>query len=140
MGEPLLRIGELADHAGVTTRTVDFYTGLGLLTPAARTASGYRLYPADAVEAIATIRNLEQHGLGLDEIAAALRDDGTTGGVTDRAADLAGLLGRLDADLAALRTAVEAAGPDAPALLAVLGARAHALIAAAIELAGAAPL
>ena len=135
MGEPLLRIGELADHAGVTTRTVDFYTGLGLLTPAARTTSGYRLYPADAVEAIATIRNLEQHGLGLDEIVAALRDDGTTGGT-----DLAGLLGRLDADLAALRTAVEAAGPDAPALLAVLGARAHALIAAAIELAGAAPL
>jgi MerR family copper efflux transcriptional regulator len=131
MGE-LLRIGELADQAGVTTRTVDFYTGLGLLEPAARTAGGYRLYPADAVEAITTIRRLEDHGIGLDEIAAAMR-----GG---RSTDLAGLLGRLDADLAALRTAVEAAGPDAHALLAVLGARAQALIAAAIDLASAAPL
>jgi MerR family transcriptional regulator, copper efflux regulator len=131
MGE-LLRIGELADRAGVTTRTVDFYTGLGLLSPAERTAGGYRLYAADTVETIGTIRRLEQHGLSLDEIAAALREDSST--------DLTGLLTRLDSDLAALRTAVEAAGPDAHALLAVLGARAHALIAAAIELAHTAPL
>jgi hypothetical protein len=40
----LIRIGELARAAGVSTRTVDYYTGLGLLEPAARTDAGYRLY------------------------------------------------------------------------------------------------
>jgi MerR family copper efflux transcriptional regulator len=131
MAEYLLRIGELAGRAGVTTRTVDFYTSLGLLNPAARTDAGYRLYPLSAVDLIATIRRLETHGVSLDEIARALDDNST---------DLAGLLGRIDDDLTALRTAAETAGPEAHAVLAVLSARAHALITAAIEIATAAPL
>ena len=45
----LLRIGELANLAGVSTRTVDFYTGLGLIEPAERTAGNFRLYSADCM-------------------------------------------------------------------------------------------
>jgi DNA-binding transcriptional MerR regulator len=41
-----MRIGELARQAGVSTRTLRHYEGLGLLTPR-RTANGYRDY-ADA--------------------------------------------------------------------------------------------
>jgi MerR family copper efflux transcriptional regulator len=37
ISQALLRIGEVAAQAGVSPRTVDFYTSLGLLTPAART-------------------------------------------------------------------------------------------------------
>jgi DNA-binding transcriptional MerR regulator len=129
--QPLLRIGELASRAGVSTRTVDFYTGLGLLRPAARTDAGYRLYPPSAVDLIAAIRHLEAHGVSLDEIADALR--------TERG-DLPGILARIDADLTQLRAAAETAGPDAHAVLAVLSARAHTLITAAIEIAGASPL
>ena len=44
------RIGELAQHAGVTVRTLHHYDGLGLLTPSERTSGGHRLYGADDVE------------------------------------------------------------------------------------------
>ena len=50
----LLRIGELANLAGVSTRTVDFYTGLGLIEPAERTAGNFRLYSADCIDRIAS--------------------------------------------------------------------------------------
>jgi MerR family transcriptional regulator, copper efflux regulator len=131
MGELLLRIGELASRAGVTTRTVDFYTGIGLLQPAGRTDAGYRLYPSSAVDLIATIRHLETHGVCLDDIAHALHG---------KPVDVARLLARLEADLTALRLAAESAGPDAQTILAILGARAHALITTAIEIAAASPL
>jgi DNA-binding transcriptional MerR regulator len=58
MTEQLLRIGELAARAGVSTRTVDFYTSLGLLSPAARTGGNFRLYAPDTVERIAIIPRL----------------------------------------------------------------------------------
>lgn len=130
MGEQLLRIGELASRAGVSTRTVDYYTNLGLLIPAERTPGSYRLYDPGAVDRIAIIRLLETHGVSLDEIATALRTD---------AADIPALLHRLDQDLHALRQAAETAGPEAHGLLAVITTRAHSLITTALEIAGAMP-
>jgi MerR family transcriptional regulator, copper efflux regulator len=122
----LLRIGELARAAGVSTRTVDYYTGLGLLEPAARTGAGYRLYHPSAALVIGEIRQLETHGVSLDEIGAALSRD---------PADVTQLLDRIDAEVASLRTLVESSAPHAQALLAVIGARAHALLTVAVELA-----
>src|SRR3954466_10949555 len=78
VSDSLVRIGELAARAGVSIRTVDYYTGIGLLTPASRTASNYRLYsPADA-DRITVIQRLETQGVSLDHIAQAF-----TGGVPD---------------------------------------------------------
>ena len=37
-------VGELADLAGVTVRTLHHYDGIGLLSPSARSAAGYRRY------------------------------------------------------------------------------------------------
>ena len=37
-------IGQLANMAGVTVRTLHHYDQIGLLRPSARTAAGYRLY------------------------------------------------------------------------------------------------
>lgn len=122
----LLRIGELARAAGVSTRTVDYYTGLGLLEPAARTDAGYRLYHRSAVTVIGEIRQLETHGVSLEEIGEAL---------SQVPADVSELLDRIDAELAALRGLVEQAAPHAQALLAVLSTRAHSLLAAAVEIA-----
>ncbi|WP_430791512.1 MerR family transcriptional regulator [Actinoplanes sp. G11-F43] len=115
----LLRIGELAGQAGVSTRTVDYYTQLGLLTCADRTGGGFRLYDPAAVDTIATIRGLEAHGLSLQTIADALRGEG------DR--DLAAGLADLSANLQALQEAAEGA-PHAHALLTLISGRAHALI------------
>ncbi len=124
----LMRIGELARAAGVSTRTVDYYTGLGLLEPAARTDAGYRLYHPSAVGVIGEIRQLETHGVRLDEIGDALSGD---------PADVTQLLDRIDADLVTLRTLVGSAPPHAQALLAVISARAGSLLAAAVEIAAA---
>ena len=37
-----MRIGEVAEVSGTTTKTLRFYEGQGLLRPADRTTSGYR--------------------------------------------------------------------------------------------------
>ncbi|GAA1582479.1 MerR family transcriptional regulator [Actinoplanes couchii] len=118
----LLRIGELAAQAGVSTRTVDYYTQLGLLTCADRTGGGFRLYEQAAVDTIATVRSLESHGLNLQTIASALH-----GSVIDGDRDLATGLADLSANLRALQEAAEGA-PHAHALLSLISGRAHALI------------
>lgn len=128
MGEELLRIGEVAARAGVSTRTVDFYTGLGLLTPAGRTGGNFRLYEAAAVERIAAIRRLEAFGVSLDHIAQALRP-----GLVEQ--DVAILLRQFRQDLEELHTAARTAEPDAQGLLAAITVRAHELIATALEIA-----
>jgi MerR family copper efflux transcriptional regulator len=115
----LLRIGELAAQAGVSTRTVDYYTQLGLLQAAERTGGGFRLYDPAAVVTISTIKRLEEHGLSLQSICAAFHGAGDT--------DLISKLDHLATGLLALQEAAESA-PQAQALLTLLSARAHALI------------
>jgi MerR family transcriptional regulator, copper efflux regulator len=67
-----MRIGQLAERAGVTTRTVRYYEGLGLLAPARREGSGHRQYDEDALARLAKIDWLKRMGLTLDEIAAVI--------------------------------------------------------------------
>jgi DNA-binding transcriptional MerR regulator len=67
-----VKIGQVASEAGVSIDTVRFYERRGLLPPAARTASGYRVFPESAVTRITVTRRLQQLGLTLDEIIGAL--------------------------------------------------------------------
>ncbi len=46
----LLRIGEAAERAGVSCRTLRYYEELGLLVPAGHSAGGARRYTGDDVE------------------------------------------------------------------------------------------
>jgi DNA-binding transcriptional MerR regulator len=131
VSEILLRIGEVAARAGVSPRTVDFYTSLGLLTPVGRSGGNYRLYQTNVVEQIASIRALEAHGVALQDIAAAMRHP-------DRG-DLPALLDRLDDALHALQAAAGDGGEHAYGLLAAITARAHALISTALEITGGLP-
>lgn len=131
MPDQLLRIGQLAAQAGVSTRTVDYYTTLGLLTPAERSPGNFRLYEPAAVERIALIRQLEAHGVSLDDIANAL-NSGTN-------ADVAGLLRQLHDDLQALQGAAQTADPEAYGLLVAITARVHSLITTALEIAAGIP-
>ena len=66
-----MRIGELARRAGVTTRTVRYYEGLGLLV-SRREGSGHRQYDDDALARMAKIDWLKRMGLTLDEIAEVI--------------------------------------------------------------------
>ncbi|GIJ43239.1 hypothetical protein Val02_01250 [Virgisporangium aliadipatigenens] len=129
--EKLLRIGEVATKAGVSPRTVDFYTSLGLIEPAGRTAGNFRLYSPATVDRIALIRQLEAQGVSLDEIAKAFGDKA--------APSLSTQLGKLNEDLAALQEAAATSSGDAHGLLAAITARAHNLITTALDIAATLP-
>jgi MerR family copper efflux transcriptional regulator len=62
-----MRIGELARRAGVTTRTVRYYEGLGLLT-SQREGGGHRQYDEQALRRLDKIDWLKGMGLTLEEI------------------------------------------------------------------------
>ena len=66
-----MRIGELARRAGVTTRTVRYYEGLGLLV-SRREGGGHRQYDEEALARMAKIDWLKRMGLTLDEIAEVI--------------------------------------------------------------------
>jgi DNA-binding transcriptional MerR regulator len=73
-----VRIGELADQLGVTTKGVRFYESIGLLPEPARDRSGYRSYGDGDVERLRFIKTAQRLGLSLDEIKeiVAFRDRG----------------------------------------------------------------
>jgi MerR family transcriptional regulator, copper efflux regulator len=62
------RIAEVARRTGFTTATLRYYEEVGLLRPAGRTPSGYRIYDDDALDRLAFIARAKQLGCSLDEI------------------------------------------------------------------------
>jgi DNA-binding transcriptional MerR regulator len=71
MGTITLRIGELAEKAGVTTRTIRYYESIGLLKPEERDG-GYRTYTDDALKRLHKIDALKKLGLSLEEIGTVI--------------------------------------------------------------------
>jgi DNA-binding transcriptional MerR regulator len=67
-----LRAKEFAAKAGVTVRTLHFYDREGLLRPALRTDSGYRLYGDAELERLEQILALRFVGFGLEHIKELL--------------------------------------------------------------------
>lgn len=66
-------IGNLARAAGVSVQAVRYYERLGLLSPAHRTASGYRIYEPDAVDRLRFIKQAQALGFALEEVKEILR-------------------------------------------------------------------
>lgn len=142
--EGFLRIGALASRAGVSRRTVDFYTGLGLLAPVGRSAGNFRLYQPTDVHRIAAIRRLEAQGIRLDEIRHVLSTsapedhthcaDSSDGPCPADPVALEGYLTSLDTQVQALRDATGAVDDQTRGALATLVARAQVLIATALVL------
>jgi DNA-binding transcriptional MerR regulator len=75
-----LRSGELARLAGVSADTVRHYERRGLLPAALRSASGYRLFPAEALLRVRVIRGALAIGFSVKELGAIFgeRDGGGT--------------------------------------------------------------
>jgi len=67
-----MRIGELAERAMVSAKTIRYYESIGLLKEPPRTESGYRDYGASAAERLGFIRQAQATGLSLSEIASVL--------------------------------------------------------------------
>lgn len=70
-----LKIGELARRTGLTVRTLHHYDDIGLLEPATRGESGYRLYGPEDIARLYRIQALRRLGVSLAEIAALLDDE-----------------------------------------------------------------
>lgn len=67
-----MKIGRLADEAGVSTKTIRYYESIGLLPEPARTESGYRDYDTEAAGRLRFVRDAQATGLTLAEIASVL--------------------------------------------------------------------
>lgn len=63
-----MRIGELADQAGLTAKTIRYYESIGLMSEPYRHANGYRDYDHDAVRQLRFIRDSQAAGLTLAEV------------------------------------------------------------------------
>ncbi|WP_433344091.1 MerR family transcriptional regulator [Streptomyces sp. CA-253872] len=61
-----MRIGELAERAGTTTRALRYYEARGLLA-ARRDAHGHRVYGEEDLRLVRRIRTLQEVGFGLEE-------------------------------------------------------------------------
>jgi DNA-binding transcriptional MerR regulator len=72
-GSGPMRSGELARLCGVSTDTLRHYERVGVLAKAPRTKSGYRQYPASAVERVRLVRRALAIGFSLEELSRVLR-------------------------------------------------------------------
>lgn len=70
--ERLYRIGELSKLAEISPRTIDYYTSMGLIEPAMRTAKNYRLYRTETLRRLERIEELKKDKYTLDEIKETL--------------------------------------------------------------------
>lgn len=82
-GDRLLTIGELARATGVTVRTIRFWSDQGLVPPADRTPTGYRLYDSAAQLRLGLVRTLRDLGVDLASIRRVVEHDVTIGEVAE---------------------------------------------------------
>ena len=68
----LLTIGQLAKQAGYTTSAIRYYETEGLLEPAERTSTGYRLYTPASLVTLSFIKRAQQLGFSLQDIRQLL--------------------------------------------------------------------
>ncbi|MFB7512197.1 MerR family transcriptional regulator [Streptomyces sp. NPDC056144] len=95
--EDLLSIGELAARAGVTVKTVRYYSDRGLLPEAGRSGGGHRRYGPEALDRLRLIRSLRGLELPVPEVEKVIERDDVLEEV------LAGQLRELGSQLTALR-------------------------------------
>lgn len=66
-----MKIGEIAQLSGVSTRTIDYYTNRGLLS-VERSEKNYRLYPDSTLQTLERIHQLKKQRLSIAEIKELL--------------------------------------------------------------------
>jgi DNA-binding transcriptional MerR regulator len=97
--------GELARSAGVSADTVRYYERSGLLHSAHRSASGYRLFPHDALNRMHLIRSALGMGFSVRELADVFRERDRGGAPCQRVRKLvAEKLAALEAQLRELHS------------------------------------
>ncbi len=72
MADAILHIGEVAERAGLSLRTVRFYEEQGLIAPEGRTEGGFRLYTDEHVDRLLLIRHMKPLGFSVQEMRELL--------------------------------------------------------------------
>ncbi len=72
MTDANLHIGEVAERAGLSLRTVRYYEEQGLIAPEGRTEGGFRLYTAEHVDRLLLIRHMKPLGFTVQEMRELL--------------------------------------------------------------------
>ncbi|MFB7544896.1 MerR family transcriptional regulator [Streptomyces zaomyceticus] len=75
MSDGLWSIGELAERAGATVKTVRYHSDRGLLPEAGRSSGGHRRYGPEALDRLRLIRSLRVLDLPVPEVERALEGD-----------------------------------------------------------------
>jgi MerR family copper efflux transcriptional regulator len=85
----VFRSGPLAKAAGVSPDTIRHYERIGVLPRASRTQSGYRVYPASALERVLVVQRALRIGFTLAELAEVLKARDAGGAPCQRVYQLA---------------------------------------------------
>jgi DNA-binding transcriptional MerR regulator len=99
----LMHIGQMAQQAGTTTRTVRFYEEMGLIEPEARSPGGFRCYSDRQLTRLQMILSLKRFEFDLEHIKRIMdkREICPTGGGLASAIleDLRSRLGEVDTQI-----------------------------------------
>jgi MerR family transcriptional regulator, copper efflux regulator len=109
--EMTLTVGKLARAARVGVETIRFYERRGLVEPATRLPSGYRIYSETAVSRIGFIRKAQRLGFTLNEIGELMDLEADAkancGVVRTRALDKIAAVEQKISDLVRMKEALE---------------------------------
>ncbi|MFC8510095.1 MerR family transcriptional regulator [Streptomyces sp. NPDC057411] len=121
--EDMWSIGELAERAGVTVKTVRFYSDRGLLPEAGRSGGGHRRYGPPALDRLRLIRSLRTLDLPVSDVGRVLdRDDSLEDVVAGRLREVGGRLVALRWQEASLRLLQDCTPEERAERLRLLGA------------------
>ena len=108
-----LRVGQVADAAGVNVETLRYYERRGIIPEPERSLGGHRLYPEATVTTLRVIKAAQRLGFSLEEVAELLETGrhhhGAVSGLQARAEAKLAEVDHKIADLQVIRAALVAA-------------------------------